>query len=696
MADKIYFYTDLDAIKAQAPNDGRPYGLLDSLDVEYEALNEQFSLTNIHTLNPGKVANAYAVCKGTVLAQEVAGSGGSRLNVFLKPDPEFNFGELSPKIRFFVYRNIKASTLVSGSLVASNLNTLTYKVHEDHYKETNNHNPDKKILGLGLTLVNGYADDYNIEKAFNAPKSGYALPAIDAGDSMGEFDGSVQFEIIIDTFLFQPDLTFARKAYHLLDLAPAGSSAENVLKRKIEKEQILAFLDPAAFFGSFYNSKITVYGRNSTDTVTSAFKYTHSSKNIFTEILSTFKNKSTVYFDVRNDFNYSFNTFSDYTEEILIDTTNNQTAPPATFQDYYAKANNQNWPILILNETNITTTATDQVVRFQFPVGDNFIPLLYLSIGEWYQNNRDKAQGKNKRFYLPKTDRSNFYMLDWVTIKYKVYHNTTLSTYVPIAGYNKIYIYRRLDASNLYITDKNASPRQNSFLDKVFQPDKLIIPYATLTSVKIKTYDDDFYFDTAEFFGVDFVGKIGIAEDLHNISLFAFATDIRVKSNKLKKAHMESIVSEEKRVDKHFLHLIDEEYTNDKVNLTSEQVDTGTSTPEMVDLYKFVRVKRRSRLKEAEFDHEFISVEINPTVYTSIVNNYSTYIQGLPYFLDLKYPRSEFGREVTTSMIDGKSVTQFNITTSGFSSASGSFKLASNSSGSVYGYKVKDVIVETE
>jgi len=204
---KVYFYTNLDAIKNQQVNDGRAFGLIDTNDIVFDASNEQFNLTNIHSVDPLKTPNAYAVCAGKILVQEVNGNP-NKLNVYLKPNPEADFGDINPKIKCFVYRNIKASSLVSSNLVASNTNTLTFNIHDDHFKKTGNHNPDKKVLGLGFTSANSYPDAYCLEKAFNAPTQGYSLFPVSGGDCIGEFDSTVDFEIITDTCMFHLKKTF--------------------------------------------------------------------------------------------------------------------------------------------------------------------------------------------------------------------------------------------------------------------------------------------------------------------------------------------------------------------------------------------------------------------------------------------------------------------------------------------------------
>lgn len=168
-----------------------------------------------------------------------------------------------------------------------------------------------------------------------------------------------------------------------------SKGVNDISAHKAQKEQILNYMDPAAYFGNMYDDRLFVRNTNSEasrDGIEYSFEKVKK-ENLYTQIIDNFLNKNVVYIDIRNEFNTSYNYFGNY-GEIKLDVIRDKEQQLTTEVCYEGS----NWPIIA---TIFTPSFDDGVVKMAFKKGDNETPLAYVAIGERGRTLAEKiAQGK--------------------------------------------------------------------------------------------------------------------------------------------------------------------------------------------------------------------------------------------------------------------------------------------------------------
>lgn len=154
-------------------------------------------------------------------------------------------------------------------------------------------------------------DTDSLNEAFFAVND-IALPFAGGGMHIGDFDPSGDFGIIVifEKIGFQPTFKLARELDSLLEFTALGASPTNaeIFQRKHKKEDVLAFIDAAAFFGAFFNSGLNVYEVGSFSE--------KSGDALYNDVTSKFLNKNKLYIDIRNEYDDSFNYYENYNDII--------------------------------------------------------------------------------------------------------------------------------------------------------------------------------------------------------------------------------------------------------------------------------------------------------------------------------------------------------------------------------------------
>ncbi|MBW8242523.1 hypothetical protein K1F50_06890 [Muricauda oceani] len=195
---------------------------------------------------------------------------------------------------------------------------------------------------------------------------GLQLPLVKAGCQLGKFIGGggtgtpAGFQIILDRVGYEPTLGWVRSEDDVVAVnnLTANPTAVQTFQHWHEKEQILTYLDPAALYGCAQANghKIKVYQNDADDSGT---------KMDASSAVSLFHNKNCCYIDIRNDFNYSFNYYSQYVNSLELGFEQSGTEDfLVSSVDYYA-----NWPLLRLLEKSVPAGSKSRILM-KLPIHD--------------------------------------------------------------------------------------------------------------------------------------------------------------------------------------------------------------------------------------------------------------------------------------------------------------------------------------
>lgn len=496
MAD-FFFFTDIDLLnEQQQPQAFGPAGTSGGMDV--------FNVTSKHTATADP--NAYAVCKGIVCIQSDTGNA-DLVNLILKPvnQPGFDF----PRIKYIIYRGLLKDQLITGSEIAAKTNNdLTrslWNSQEARNRSTaESENPPQQALGIDLSA--SLANTASIDDLFYRENADFQLPVVSAGWSLGKFTkAGFSLEIMVERVGFDPQLGKVRSNNNLVTVAtlPGSPTQPQQFEHWHDKEEILNYIDPCAFFGMFYHSKIMVKQSSG-----------HSEKlkgnELYDDLLIKFYNKNVSYLDIRNEYNHSFNYFRNYGNSINI--AFDASSAPSSL-NYYASG----WPILMFNNSLFaaSNTSNKNIFKVQMPdgSGDNTLPLIFLSTG--YLSARYPKQSKGKDKFLPLEVASGFTN----EVAFALPNRNGLASVCLISGYTRLKYNKRFDADH-NPPSSGTVIRAQDHLDNIFAPAALKIPFAGSDPVKWYVYDEEQYIDAISNLGFDSCAKIGVAKDRFSYTLF--------------------------------------------------------------------------------------------------------------------------------------------------------------------------------
>ncbi|WP_118975274.1 hypothetical protein [Taibaiella koreensis] len=277
----MHFFTDTDTTVIQT--DG--FGPLTT---------DQFRITSKFQF--GSANKAYGVLRGNFIVQQQA-TDATRVNLALKPNFDVFFGSL--KVQYFIYRGLNKGSFLSGSPGSETINAgagtelLTRFV--TRFNAGNSANPPAKpmptpeAIGFGNlagnTLLNDIFDNRETLKVYQLLE----------GEWIGNFANGGGFEIVLSQAHAFNDLAFLRQGDTVIDVGslPAGD-------KKPAREDIHYFIDPAAFYGLFYDQGVSRRQGGGPVKETGA--------NLYNNILSRFNlNLNRVYLDLRDDNGNSYN-----------------------------------------------------------------------------------------------------------------------------------------------------------------------------------------------------------------------------------------------------------------------------------------------------------------------------------------------------------------------------------------------------
>lgn len=463
----LFFFTDYDLLNIQSSIDS--YGPVAGFETtKYKVTSHHSSDDDTGLPDP----RAFAIIDGVIRFQKDS-TNSDLLNMVLKPtNPSIN----GYNIQYFIYRGIRKDSLIdtaTSTLLPATENDLTNKLWEVQ-TAINTHlvsplDPNPNALGIGFDPsaldINLIRLDTDLVESLFYEGSLYKPLDVKGGEYLGKFDREAfGLEIVLNGIIFKSELSIIRNIDlndgFIFDLDSLGATPSQI-EADAFRENILYFIDPACFFGSFYRDGINIKNSSNTPLVTLA-----SEANLYTKVLSKFYNKNKVYLDIRNENGMSLNYYKNYGPASIKLSCNSDFTTSLSSVDYYT----YNWPIKIIAIDDFVSVETKKrtPIRVALPVFDNEKLLIYYS----------QAYTFNKKLPFPVSpkEESLFFQLsidpvntDWTTpfILSAFWHNDeTLDIYVPIAGYLKLFYIKQLETSPT--SDTTAVVNTNHYLDNLF------------------------------------------------------------------------------------------------------------------------------------------------------------------------------------------------------------------------------------
>jgi hypothetical protein len=531
MAADYFFFTDTNIEAQDAPGAviSAVAGAYGPVVPPGTAGMDEYRVTSLHsaTFTP----TAYAACDAIVCVQKVT-ADPTLVNVILKPlvQPALNFAP----VKYIIYKGILASSLIdaNGTDVAAPGNQLTIFLRDEQAKKNASVTPHTtakapaNALGINLTGTN-FADTDPIDNLFYRSGVTFQFPVVKGGWSIGQFaKARFGIEVLMEGLNFHHTLKLARQIESRISVPALAAGATDAKKfdHWHAKEQVLGFMDPCAFYGSFFRAGIKA--KISTDTAFAP----KPGNTLYQAVLSPFANRNTAYLDIRNEHNFSFNYFGNYLTTIMV-------GGATTPVDYYAG----NWPLLRLTAGNFAagnTAKARNAFALRLPVGDNPKPLVYVS-----QGYRDINRKRNDFPAELKSAEQFFAEFDTpaggYTVSKKSSGPSSLTLAVPNvtgpAATTPVSCYIRLKYLKQQLQQGTpAVPtviQSANYLDNLIWPIDLKIVLNSTAPIKSAVYDEDVYVNAQGVPGLncDFVGKVGIARDSNNTYFFMAPVNVRTR-----------------------------------------------------------------------------------------------------------------------------------------------------------------------
>lgn len=471
-----------------------------SFGPKFDSETEEFSKFSVTSRFEATVkTNAYAIVKGKVMVQpsDVVGTVNLVLRPFTQPIPGFT------PVKYIIYRGLKASSFIniSNSLEVTPKDTTNSEWITELYDIHESQNGSgaiflSKAIGYDPTITG----NVSIDQEFFKVDPDLQLPMALKGVQLGEFDINQPFgiDIILEEGEFTPNFNFVRSSHEEIDI----SEIDNEFLKKLEKEKILNFIDPAAFYGLHIRDKGLVEYRTPSNT-----KSDSKGQEIYDDIVDKFFTKNTTYVDIRNELGNSYNFFENYSDG-SDDKFNIQIKTGASASFEAQRYGTEGWPILILNSISLTTTDKTHIFSFKLRADENPKPILYIEHGGL----KDLSKAEGGRFI----EGNNLLLSGELETEELTFNQP--NTDDPDENGNKIntswllklHYSRQIDSS----VDWSSIPKAvktESYLDNIFGPVNLdIIPWNSDNNIKWIGIQDKKYID-ASINNFGYIAERGIA-----------------------------------------------------------------------------------------------------------------------------------------------------------------------------------------
>jgi hypothetical protein len=617
------FFTDADATNL--------LNVQDSSGTFGAVSDTEFRVTSLHTAvsNP----RAFAVCDGTVAVQKDS-TQPDIVSLILKPKdqpPVGNRINFVP-IKYIIYKGVVKGSLISGSGVADKSNNqLTSRAHATQEamnreaevlleKPANSITATPSANFLGYDIIRN--DNDSLDKIFyRQNNSSFELLSVKAGDHIGTFDKNLfGLEIVLDDVRANANFILVKHIETKLQAPVATASTDSQLfKRRHQKESAISFMDPCAFFGSFFQyggvlqKPVKLRYRLSTDTIDVEKETKDSdlhkakSSEIYEKILVHFANKNAVYIDIRNELNTSINFYAHYDNNIKLTQADDEIVD----KDYYG---NSGWPLLVLRPGDFdlhgqNNDSDKDVIKIEIalpnPGGENAAPLVYFSQGYHTKIRRNKVLRGEKRYVRLAT--ADDYTESFQVAVANIANEAKIT---PVSQYIRIkYLKLVLQGASSGIV-----PRASNYLDLLFLPFRMKIPFAVTANSKSRVYQEDAFLALLAESGCESAGAVGIAEDTKTLALFTYAGD-KLKTKGTSRLQTISLASEI-ATETHYLNLVRDRYKREK--LVQGKIPVGPLP--YPSYFRFIDATpaTASALSDANLRDEFMAVLIEKSKFVEM------------------------------------------------------------------------------
>ena len=352
----MHFFIEHTALSSTAPTSANSFGPQSS---DIFRITTKFAVTG----NP----KAFACMTGQMVVQNDA-TTATKVNVFLKPLFPLSVPSLNP-VKYFVYRGLDKSSFLSGTNIIPDNQTANSSfinklwTNHDLFK-TNSGNPtapdpSPEVFGYDTSL----ADSVLIDRIFAGEEGNVKAYEVLEGMWLGNFlTGTIGFEIVQEEGLgYNLNLGDAREDDFTLSVA----GITDAFDKKIARENILNFIDPAALFGRHIITtgvKATTY---SGSTPTTTIK---QGDVLYNELINKFGTKNRIYLDIRNDIGYSLNFYENYDDGSGNNIKLGLNGAATVARPYQE----MDWPLVFIDSPAGTG------ITFSFRINDNKDPLAYV------------------------------------------------------------------------------------------------------------------------------------------------------------------------------------------------------------------------------------------------------------------------------------------------------------------------------
>jgi hypothetical protein len=474
-----------------------------------------FMVSGLHkSPSSGGALKAFAVCNGNISVQEV---NATTVNLILKPSQQAE-NDL-PFISYIIYKGISKDSLwdSAGNIKTSGNDLVT---HLHNSKNANGGTlPTKDALGVHLTATKSatlYGDDRPIDNLFYRSQADFTSPLVHGGMHLGDFviNGLYGLTIITERIGYLPAIKLARQAENRIEVTsfigsttPPNNTAH--FEHWHKKEEILNFLDPCSFFGSFGEKQLKAW-----DGAAQKHKAL-SYDEVYTKVLKgtsggNFLNRNAICLDIRSEHGGSLNYYKNYGDAFQFSTDD---WASSTLQNYYTSG----WPwLLVTAPSGLASGQKSVILDIALPKTDNTLPLVYLS-----QLPGTAPISDPERFVEVRRQSFSDYLTPFSVVMSLMDEGGTLKYRSSIA---RLMYLRRVD-KNDYINPPVPAATTLPYkehLDHVFQPYRMGIPFDRNGKLAIKVYGQEVFVDKTHVDGTRFIGYAGLCEDQDNYTFFVY------------------------------------------------------------------------------------------------------------------------------------------------------------------------------
>ncbi len=639
---------------------------------------------------------AYAVVTGEVIIQEVAGNS-SLVNLVLKPiiRPALDF----TPVKYFIYRGLKKSSFLTGSgpeiLISPSsstsdlINNLWTKFNQ---WKTDSGAPSGTLPSvLALGYDNTLSGDTLLAQIYRQSSTTEQIFRVEQGWTIGEFDPSYKggFEIVLESSSYYyyysagpamsyPDivLDIVRKDKNTIVASSVGTPGDESITVMREREEILNYVDPAAYYG------LHRYVGVDYKTVPTSSTSTKTGDDVFNLIVSRFYNKNTLYIDVRNENGYSVNYYKDNQGDVSTSFPGTHISLDLNGTGFSIATNyySNNWPIYI---TTLTPHASisKKVIKLSVRLTYNPSPILYSDFAQTDDSFPDFPVKSDKFLTVVSSPTGEYTTPFYLALPNVI---NTSSTYETQAWILKFYDIRKEEpASPLPPT---AIPN-SSYLDNLFGP--INLP-KYINSTKLLQWNSGTrkkYINGYDQIGFSFMAEVGIAYSTDWVIFYANVIDAHTINpasfdiEPVSTLEVNSGTSSSGEVSS---------FNSDKFKLDSLQYTQ--TTLDSLPPYKLLPIKLFPNQATTLSKHQkFLSLSITTTEY----NNLLTAASALDSSVHDLYLNVQIFTVIPSQDSSGNWYKTYDINVAGLDS-SGLYSVQTPTGGAIYGYTLDDVTINTQ